>query len=149
VADHGKGKIPMTTCSLWHMRVPFTAKLQGNFTRRRSGPKPPPGSKENNGNNARPAKLDKYLVKLKAEYRAEELKARIRAQKMMSQGFTYSQVVEGPALPPHRVPTHVAPRVVPAPAPAHVPHIVRTALTPDEALAIFKDTIKRLRLPQQ
>jgi hypothetical protein len=41
------------------------------------------------------------LVKLEAEYRAKELKARIRAQKMMSQGGIFSQVVEGPAVPPH------------------------------------------------
>jgi hypothetical protein len=55
-----------------------------------AAPSFPPGSKGNNSNNTRPAKPDKYLVKLEAEYRAEELKARIRAQKMMSQGFTYS-----------------------------------------------------------
>jgi hypothetical protein len=67
LADHGKGKIPKATCALWHMQVPFTAKLQGNFNGRRSGPKPPPGSKGNNCNNARPAKPDKYLVKLEAE----------------------------------------------------------------------------------
>jgi hypothetical protein len=101
---------------------PFAGKSQGNFTGRRSGPKPPPGSKGNNDNNARPAKPDKYLNKLKAEYCAEELKARIRAQKMMLQGVTFSQVVEGPAAPPHRVPAHVVPRVVPVPA--HVPRVV-------------------------
>jgi hypothetical protein len=70
LADHGKGKIPKVTCTLWHMRVPFTGKSQGNFTGRRSGLKPPAGSKGNNGNNAPPAKPDKYLVKLEAEYRA-------------------------------------------------------------------------------
>jgi hypothetical protein len=150
VANHGKGKIPKATCLLCHMQVPFTATQQ-NFTRRSSGPKPPPGGKGNNGSNARPAKPDKYLAKVEAEYRAEELKARIRTQKMMSQGFTYSQVVEGPAVPPPRAPAHVAPRVDPAPAPdpalAQVPHvIVRTALTLDEAIAIFEDTIERLRL---
>jgi hypothetical protein len=87
VADHGRGKIPKATCSLWHMRVPFA----GNFIGRRSGPKPPPGGKGNNGSNARPAKAKpaKYLAKLEAEYRAEELKARIRTQKMMLQGLTY------------------------------------------------------------
>jgi hypothetical protein len=37
---------------------------------------------------------DKYLIRLEAEYWAEELKARIRATKMMSQGITYSQMVE-------------------------------------------------------
>jgi hypothetical protein len=42
-------------------------------------------------NNARPAKPDdKYLARLEAECRAEELKARIRATKMMSQGISYS-----------------------------------------------------------
>jgi hypothetical protein len=55
VANHGKGKIPKATCALWHKRVPFAGKSQGNFNRRRSGPKPPPGSKGNNSNNARPA----------------------------------------------------------------------------------------------
>jgi hypothetical protein len=86
VADHGKGKIPKATCVLWHMQVPFAGKSQGKFTGRRSGPRPPPGSKGNSSINVRPAKPDKYLVKLKAEYRAEELKARIRATKMMLQG---------------------------------------------------------------
>jgi hypothetical protein len=79
---------------LWHMRVPFA----GNVTGRRSGPKPPPsvkgnnGGKGNNGSNARPAKPkpDKYLDKLEAVFRAKELKARIRAQKMMLQGISYS-----------------------------------------------------------
>jgi hypothetical protein len=27
VADHGKGKIPKATCSLWHMRVPFAGNI--------------------------------------------------------------------------------------------------------------------------
>jgi hypothetical protein len=96
------------------------------------------------GNNVRPAKPDKYLFKLGAEYRAEELKARIRAQKMV--------VVEGPAVPPRRAPAHIEPHVVlaraSAPAPAHVPRVIPTALTPEEAIAIFEDTIERLRLPQ-
>jgi hypothetical protein len=121
VADHGKGKIPKATCTLWHMRVLFAnprTKSQGNYT----------GNSSNN--NARPAKPDKYLIKL--EYRAEELKARIRATKMMLQGITYSQVVEAPL--PHRVPAQVVPRAV------------RTALTPDGAIAIPEDTIERLRL---
>jgi hypothetical protein len=107
VADHGKGKIPKATCALWHMRVPFVDRSQGNFTGRRSSPKPPPGSKGTNSSNARPAKPDKYLVKLEAEYHAEELKARIRATKMMLQGVTYSQVVEGPAATP---PSSTCPR---------------------------------------
>jgi hypothetical protein len=69
------------------MQVPFAGKSQGNFNGRRSGPKPPPGSKVNNSNNVRPAKPDKYLVKLEADNRAEELKARIRAAKMILQGL--------------------------------------------------------------
>jgi hypothetical protein len=92
VANHGKGKIPKATCTLWHMRVPFASpggKSQGNST-----------GKGNSSNNARPAKPDKYLVKLEAEYRAEEIKARIWATKMMSQGMTHSQEVEAPAAPP-------------------------------------------------
>jgi hypothetical protein len=83
VADHGKGKIPKTMCMLWHMRIP-----RGN----------PTGNISNN--NARPAKPDRYLIRLEAEYRAEELKARIRAAKMMLQGITYSQMVEPPPRPP-------------------------------------------------
>jgi hypothetical protein len=155
VADHGKEKIPKAMCALWHMRVPFAGKSQANFTGRRSGPKPPPpGSKGNNGNNAGPAKPDKYLAKLEAEYPTKELKARIRAQKMMLQGVTFSQVVEGPTAPPHRVPSHVVPRVVRTALTldrailAQVPRVVRTALTPDGAIAILEDTIERLRLPQ-
>jgi hypothetical protein len=83
-------------------------------------------------NNARPAKpVDKYLARLEAECRAEELKERIKATKMMLQGITYSQMVEGP---PYRVPDQVAPCAV------------RTALTPDAAIAILEDTVERLRL---
>jgi hypothetical protein len=80
----------------------------------------------------RPAKPEgKYIARLEAECRAEELKARIRATKMMSQGISYSQMVEGP---PHRVPAHVAPRAV------------QTALNPDGAIAILEDALERLRL---
>jgi hypothetical protein len=43
VADHSKGKIPKAKCLLWHMCVPFTA--MGNFTGRRSRPKPPPSAR--------------------------------------------------------------------------------------------------------
>jgi hypothetical protein len=111
VADHGKGKIPKATCTLWHMRIP-----RGNSV----------GNSNNNNE-------DKYIIRLEAECQAEELKARIRATKMMSQGVTYSQMVEAP---PHRdrVPAHIAPRAV------------RTALTPDGAIAILEDAVKRLRL---
>jgi hypothetical protein len=55
------------------MRVLFAGKTPGNFTRRRSGPNPPPGSKGSNSRKARTAKPDKYLVKLEVEYRAKEL----------------------------------------------------------------------------
>jgi hypothetical protein len=79
VADHGKGKIPKATCMLWHMRTPRENPI-GN-------------SNSSNNNNK-----DKYLIRLVAECRAEELKARIRATKMMSQGITYSQMVEGPPI---------------------------------------------------
>jgi hypothetical protein len=136
---------------------PVRGQVSGKLHQEEERPGPSTGSKGNNSNNARPAKLDKYLVKLEAEYLAEELKARIRAAKMMSQGVTDSQVVEGPAdpSPPHRVPTHVVPFVVrtafspDGAIPAHVlPRVVRTALTPDGAIAILKDTIERLRIPQ-
>jgi hypothetical protein len=91
VSDHDKGKIPKATCSLWHMRVPFAGNA-GKVTGRRNGPNPPPGSKGSNGSKAkvRPAKPDTNLVKLEATAKAEELKARIRAAKMMSQGISYS-----------------------------------------------------------
>jgi hypothetical protein len=80
VTVHGKGKIPKATCSLWHMRVPFAGNV-GNCTRRRNGPNPPSkGSKAK----VRPAKPDTKLVKLEATAKAEELKAKIRAAKMMS-----------------------------------------------------------------
>jgi hypothetical protein len=118
VANHGKGKILKSTCMLWHMRIPRENPTRNNIS----------------NNNARPAKPDdKYIARLEAECRAEELKARIRATKMMSQGISYSQMVEGPH---HRdrVPAHVAPRAV------------RTALTPDGAIAILEDAVERLRL---
>jgi hypothetical protein len=74
--------------------------------------------------------------------KAEELEARIRAAKMMSQGISYSQVVEA------QTPVHVAPapNLAPAPAPAPAPRIVRTALTRDKAIAIFLETSERLQL---
>jgi hypothetical protein len=151
VADHGKGKIPKATCSLWHMQVPFA----GNVTGRRNCPKHIPsgkgnnsGGKGNNGSNARPAKPkpDKYPDRLEAVYCAEELKVRIRAQKMMSQGILYSLVAQAQA-PVYVAPApSLAPALAPAPAPALAQRIVRTALTPDEAVTIFMETIERLRL---
>jgi hypothetical protein len=142
VADHGKGKIPKATCALWHMRVLFAGKTQGNFTQRRSGPNPPPSSRGSNSSNAkvRPAKPDKYLIKLKAKANAEELKTR------MLQGVTYSQVVGGPVVPP-QAPAHVAPR---SSSCTSQQQQARPALTPDGAIAILEEAIWRLRiLPQQ
>jgi hypothetical protein len=84
------------------MQFPFPGKTQVNFTGRRSGPNSPPRRKGSNSSKAKtrpPVKSEKYLAKLKAEYCAEELKARIRAAKMILQGVTYSQVVEGPVGP--------------------------------------------------
>jgi hypothetical protein len=71
---------------------------------------------------------------------AKELKARIRAAKMMSQGVSYSQVVQAHA-PVYITP---APTSAPAPAPA-TPRIVRTALTQDEGIKILLETVKRLQ----
>jgi hypothetical protein len=75
------------------------------------------GGKGSNGSNARRAepKPDKYLNKLEAVYRAEELKAKIRAQKMMSQGILFSQVAQA------QVPAKVAPAPAQAPALAPAP----------------------------
>jgi hypothetical protein len=136
VADHSKGKIPKVACSLWHMRVPFARKA-GNVTGRRNGPNPSPGSKGSK-TKARPAKLDAKLVKLEATAMAKELKSRIRAAKMMLQGVLYSQMVQAQA------PVYVTPAPTSAPAPAPAPsppRIIRTALTPDKAIAIFLETI--------
>jgi hypothetical protein len=138
VADHGKGKIPKATCTLWHRPVPF--KTQGNFDGRRSGPNPPPGSKGSNSSKAkvRPAKPDKYLVK------PEELKARIRVAKMMLQGVTYSQVVGGPVVPP-QLPVHVAQRCSSS---TLQQQLTRPALTPEGAIAMLEVIGRLLILPQ-
>jgi hypothetical protein len=142
VADHRKGKIPKVTCLLWHMCVPFAGNAgagnAGNVTRRRNGPNPPLGSK---GSKTK-VKPDTKLAKLEATAMAEELKTRIRAAKMMLQGVSYSQVVQAQA------PVYVAPAPTStlALAPAPAPRIVRTALTPDKAIAIFLETIERLQL---
>jgi hypothetical protein len=104
---------------------------------------PPPGSKWSNSSKAKP---DKYLVKLEAKANTEELKARIRAAKMMSQGVTYSQVVGGPVVPP-QLPAHIAPR---SRSSTSQQQQARPALTPDGAIAILEEAIRRLRiLPQQ
>jgi hypothetical protein len=145
VADHNKGKIPKATWLLWHMRVPVAGNA-GNVTGRRNGPNPPPGSKGSKAKVVRPAKPDTKLAKLEATAMAEELKARIRAVKMMLQRVSYSQVVQAHA------PVHVAPAPTSAPAPAPAPalapvppRIVRTALTPDEAIRILLETVEWLQ----
>jgi hypothetical protein len=101
-----------------------------------AGHQPSPGSK---GSKTKP---DAKLAKLEATALAEELKATVRAAKMMLRGVSYSQVVQAQA------PIYVAPAQTsaPAPAPASAPRIVRTALTPNEAIAIFLETIKRLQI---
>jgi hypothetical protein len=101
-------EIPKATCSLWNKRVLFAGNA-GNVTGRRNGPNPPPGSKGSK-TKVRPAKPDAKLVKLEATAMAEELKARIRAAKMMTQGVSYSQVVQAQA------PLYVAPA---PPQPCH------------------------------
>jgi hypothetical protein len=144
LADHSKGKIPKATCSLWHMRVPFAGST-GNVIGRRNGPNPPPGgSKGSKAKVVQPAEPDTKLAKLEATAMAEELKARIRAAKMMSQGVSYSQVVQAHA------PVYVAPAPTSAPAPALAPapvppRIVQTALTPDEVIKILLETVERLQ----
>jgi hypothetical protein len=98
IPAHSKGKILRSTCKLWHMRVPFAGRTQGNFTGRRNGPNPPTGSKGNKSQPVRPVKLD-WIVKLEIEATAKELRARIRTTqeqgRMMLQGLTYLQVAEG------------------------------------------------------
>jgi hypothetical protein len=147
VADHSNGKIFKATCLLWHMRVPFAGNA-GNITGRRNGSNHPPGSKGSKAEVARPAKPDTKLAKLEATAMAEELKARIRASKMMSQGVSYSQVVQAHA----PVQVAPAPTSAPAPAPALAPapapvlqRMVKTALTPDKATRILLETVERLQ----
>jgi hypothetical protein len=108
--------------------VPFAGNA-GNVTGRRNGFNHPPGSKGSKAKVAvRPVKPEAKLAKLTATALAEELKARIRTAKMMSQGVSYSQMVQAHA-PVHVMP---APTSAPAPAPASTPvapRISRTALT--------------------
>jgi hypothetical protein len=76
--------------------------------------------------------VDAKLAKLTATAMSEELKARIRTAKLMSQGVSYSQMAPAPA-PPAPTPTSVAPR------------IARNALTPDEAVRILLDVVDQLQ----
>jgi hypothetical protein len=103
------------------MRVPFAgATTQGNFTGKRNGSNPPPGSKVNN-NKAKPvrtAKLD-MISKLETKAKAEELRTRIRTAK--DQGRMMS-------LQP---PVHVAPC-------ANVLQQARTALSTADTIALSK-----------
>jgi hypothetical protein len=149
VADHCKGKIPKATCSLWHMRIPFVggaggAGNVGNATGRRNSSNHPSGSKGSKAKVAvRPVKPDAKLAKLTATAMAEELKARIRTAKLMSQGVSYSQMVQTHAPAPRSAP---ALALAPAPAPAPVaPRTARNALTPDEAVRILLDVVDRLQ----
>jgi hypothetical protein len=79
----------------------------GKLHREEERPNPTPGSKGSNSSKAkvRLAKPDIILVKLEATAKTEELKARIRVAKMMSQGVTYSQVVGDPFSPTNYPPT--------------------------------------------
>jgi hypothetical protein len=151
VADHSKGKIPKATCSLWHMRIPFAGNAggagnAGNATRRRNSSNHPFGSKGSKAKVAAwPVKLDAKLAKLTATAMAEELKARIRTTKLMSQGVSYSQMVQAHAPAPTSAPAP-APALAPASNPTSVaPRTARKALTPDEAVRILLDVVNRLQ----
>jgi hypothetical protein len=85
----------------------------------------------------RPAKPDMNLVKLEATAQAEELKARIRTAKMMLQGVTYGQVVEGPVVLPQP----------PVQVPLRNQQLARPALTPEGAIPMLEEVIGRLRIP--
>jgi hypothetical protein len=101
---------------LWHLRVPFAGVGNaGNLTGRRNGSNHPPCSKGSKAKVVRLAKPDTKLSSLEATAMAEELKARIRAAKMMSQGISYSQVVQAHA------PVHVVPAPTSALAQARAP----------------------------
>jgi hypothetical protein len=136
VADHSKGEDPQGDVLAVAHASPICGK-RGKHHREEERPQPSPGSKGSKAK-VRPAIPNANLVKLEATAKAEELKARIRVAKMMSQGISYSQLVQA------QEPVHVTPAPTSAPAPA--PRIVRTALTPDEAITIFLDTIGRLQL---
>jgi hypothetical protein len=98
IPAHSKGKVRRSTCKLWHMRVPFAGRTQGNFTGRRNGPAPPTGSKGNKSKLVRPVKPD-WIVKLEQEQ-----------GRMMTQGVSYLLVAEQSSARTH------------APPPVHVPH---------------------------
>jgi hypothetical protein len=141
VADHSKGKTSKATCSLWHMRILFA----GNATGKRNGSNHSSGSKGSKAKVAvRPVKPDPKLAKLTATALAEELKARIRTAKMMSQAVSYSQMVQAHA--PVHVMLALTSTPAPAPAPTSVaPRVVWTALTPDEAIRILLYAVDRLQ----
>jgi hypothetical protein len=96
---------------------------RGKLHREEERPQPSPRSKESKAK-VRPAKPDTKLTNLEATAMAEELKARIRAAKMMSQGVSYSQVVQAqapvyvaqaPTSAPARPQTQPQPRTQPRP----------------------------------
>jgi hypothetical protein len=125
------------------MSIPFAGDA-GNATGRRNGSNHPSGSKGSKAKVAvRPVKPDAKLAKLKATAMAKELKARIRTAKLMSQGVSYSQMVQARAPAPTS-----APAPAPAPAPALAPVVPRTArnaLTPNKAVRILLDVVDRLQ----
>jgi hypothetical protein len=78
----GRSPRPRAHCGTCRSRLRASPRPRETSMGGGAAPSLPLCSKGNNSNNARPAKLDQYLVKLEAEYHAEELKARIRAKKM-------------------------------------------------------------------
>jgi hypothetical protein len=146
VADYSKGKTPKVTCSLWHMRIPFAGN-PGNATGRRNGSIHHSGSKWSKAKvSVRPVKPDAKILKPTATAMAEELKARIMTAKLMSQGVSYSQMVQAHALAPAPAPAPDPAPDSPAPTPTlFAPRIARNALTLDQAVRILLDVIDRLQ----
>jgi hypothetical protein len=145
------------------MSIPFAGNA-GNATGRRNGSNHPSankGSKAKTKVAVRPVKPDAKLAMLTAMAMAEELKARIRTAKLMSQGVSYSQMVQAHAPAPTLAPALAlapapapapalapapTPALAPAPAPTTVaPRIAQNALTPDEAVRILLDVFDRLQ----
>jgi hypothetical protein len=130
------------------MRIPFAGNA-GNATGRRNGSNHRSGSKGSKAKVAvRPDKPDAKLAKLTATAMAEELKARIRTAKLMSQGVSYSQIVQAHARAPDlaQAPAPAPAPALPAPTPTSVaPRIAQNALTPDEAVRILMDKVDRLQ----
>jgi hypothetical protein len=142
IPAHRKGKVPRSTCKLWHMWVPFAGsgrtqgRTQRNSNKRRNGPTPPSSS-----NKSKPVKPD-WIVKLKMEATAEELRARIRTAQeqgmIMLQGVSYLQVAEWLSPPPIHVPH--APHVNAPP-----PQQARPAITTVDAIAQIEIILAQMR----